>query len=372
MNFKDDKMKKTFYRAVLLILVCFVQACENTTEVTQLKIIHDENLTPTITHNEAIEEPILVYVDDTYVLDVTIEALNGIDAIYLNDELYKKYGNGQLIHDLPIEVVMPDELNYDVNLKVVDEIGLVSDFPTITLTAKGFIPSPYLLMDWKNAHTNVYAFGDPEYLIFPQYDEGSGYVKSLGWTAVPVASDMETSSILVGAAWQGNNEAWPTNIFNYGVESPDGQLSMKITPVVNFMPVLIPLGTSMEEKLVIDVRAKKRKVKVDVFIDAVGTTDFDINLHGEVTFGMSNTAKFHADKPKLGQDTGASANATKTGEWETLTFELDPNNSYARTLYDVDDSEVDMLILNVSPHFNNEGVVLTDATYYFKNLRIEK
>lgn len=364
-------MKNIYRLAWMFIVMSLVFACQNDTVPTRREIIYDENQAPVITDLYEGEHPIFEYVEGIFDWDVEIEAFNGIDSIFLNGELYRTFGDGQLRYTSAIGVEMPDADSAIVELSVMDEIGLSTTFPPFYIYAKGRIPSPYLIMDWPNAYTAVYQPTDEGYLHLPKH-AGTNYANKIGWVDVPVESDMEISSKLMGAPWQGAKVGWPEIGYGFGVDAPDGTKCMRVTPTVGYMFNLIAFDTPVQEKLIADVKDRKRKFMVDVYVDDSNTTVFNLNDHGHIVLGMANVAKYHSDKPQEGQDNAMSADITKTNEWETLVFELDPNNPYARTKGDVEDNEVDMFILFVSPHFNSEGIPLTDAKYYFKNLRVEK
>lgn len=355
----------------VFIMAMAVFACQDETEPTQREIIYDKNQPPVISNLYEGECPIFEYVEGAFDWEVKIEAFNGIDSIFLNNELFRTFGDGRLRYNTTVAVEMPDTDSVIVELKVIDELGLSTTFSPFYIYAKGRIPSPYLIMDWPNAYTKVYAPTDEGYLHLPKHTN-TNYGERIGWVDVAIDSDMEISSILMGAPWQGVKEGWPEIAYGLGVDAPDGTKAMRVTPTVGYMINMLAFNAPVQEKLIADVKENKRKFMVDVYVDDSNTTVFNLNDHGHIVLGMANVAKYHNDKPQEGQDKALSANITKINEWETLTFELDPNNSYARTKGDVEDNEVDMFILFVAPHFNNEGVPLTDARYYFKNLRVEK
>ncbi len=364
-------MKNIIYLSTLFLVVLFFQSCEDDTVPTR-DVIIITNEPPTITLLSEIPDRLELYVEDIYALDVMIEAKDGIDSIIVNDKLIQKYGNGQLKYSTGIPIEMADVDSMLVELKVVDDNGLTTMFPPFYVFAKGRIPSPFLIMNWSSAYTTVYASTDDEFLVLPLH-AGTGYNTSIGWTDIPVESDIEgMTNILMGAPWQGKKDGYPEIAFNWGVDAPDGEKSMIITPIVSYMFNLMSLGTPIPEKLIADVVAVKRKFMIDVYVDNSNSVDFNLTDHSEIVLNLANVAKFHNDVPKTGQDDAMSARITKVGEWETLTFELDPNSIYGRTMRDVENNEVDMLFILVAPHFNNEELPIPDAKFYFQNLRIEK
>jgi len=364
-------MKNIIKAVGILIIAILFHACDDDTIPTRKVIVYDDQQPPVITNLSEEEHPILVYVEGVFNWDVEIEAFNGIDSILLNGEVCRTFGDGQLRYTSSLSVVMPDADSAKVELKVTDEIGLATTYPPFYIYAKGRIPSPYLIMDWTSSYSAVYGPTDEGYLQLPKH-AGTGYGDKIGWVDAPVESDMAISHILMGAPWQGVREGWPEIGYGFGVESPDGQKCMSVTPTTGYMFNMIAFDTPVQEKLITDVKEHKRQLMVDVYVDDTSTSVFNLNDHGHVALGMGNIAKFHSDKPQEGQDNALSADITKTNEWETLVFELDPNNGYARTKGDVEDNEVDMFVFFVAPHFNSEGIPLTDAKYYFKNLRVEK
>lgn len=366
-------MKKILYLLQIVVLVG-ICSCEETVP-TQRVVVYDDKQPPVIVNLDSAAGPLYTWVDSEYKWNVNISAYNGIDSIIVNGKPFKVFNNGQLIYNTPISVYMSDVYSLEITLRVVDEIGLSTECAPFYIYAQGRIPSPYLLLDWSLNNYAVVTTDNPEYVRFPREvaTPTTGVDQYWGsWLKPSVSSDLGITSVLMGVAWNGSKYGTDNFAYGFGVQAPDGSKALSIKQTVYFMLNAIVLNTNISEKIIYDLKNGNRELKLDVFVDTSNSTAFNINSHGQICIGMGNVSKFHNDTPQQGQDNGMSARISKTGEWETLTFKLDPNNSYIRTKNDINNDEVNMLFLMPSPHFKGDGVALSDAVYYFKNLRVEK
>ena len=369
---------------------------------------------PTIISNVDLKP--VMFVDSKAIWDVDINAHNGIDTIFLNNSAIHTFGDGQFNHN-GIEITMPDQEEYEVVLSVKDVFGFETTYPAFTLTAKGRITSPFMICDFTTAGATVIGKESERRPLFPKanaVDGGSLYSANAGWIDATMVSDLENqTTVRYGAPSMGttnNADKWK-HVSTFGAVAPnkegnsvsallvrhhfkdvapDGNVgAIKWKPAPVFFLNKLVFDAPLLEPLVADLVASKRVFKIDIYVDTKSTADtdpnkkynFDLTKHDMVALGMANVAKFNNTTSKggerSGQDHGMVAYITQTDAWETLTFELDPSNTFVHTntALPIGNNEIDMLTLFISAQTTKTGSVtnvVSNAKYYLSNLRVEK
>ena len=408
------KQKNSIFISLLAIIFGLCYSCNEETLPTRDSIVYDKTKGPIITSNIDLETE--MFVDSNAIWDVDINAYNGIDTIFLNDSVIHAFGDGQLKHN-GIEITMPAQEEYEVKLRVKDEAGLETTYPAFTITAKGGIASPFMICDFTTAGATVIGKESDRRPLFPKANAVEGnslYSANAGWIDATMVSDLENqTTVRYGAPSMGttnNADKWK-HVSTFGAVAPnkegnsvsallvrhhfkdvapDGNVgAIKWKPAPVFFLNKLVFDAPLLEPLVADLVASKRVFKIDIYVDTKNTADtdptakydFDLTKHNMVALGMANVAKFNNTTNKgdarSGQDHGMVARITQTDAWETLTFELDPGNTFVHTntAFSIGNNEIDMLTLFISAQTTKTGSVtnvVSNAKYYLSNLRVEK
>ena len=378
---KNNIMKNNIFTLLFIAALALFCSCESDVIPTRDSVHYDKSKSPVIISNNDLTN-VEVAVGAKANWSVDFEAYNGIQSIVLNGEELFAFGNGQLTFSTTLSIVMPDADLHSVELTVVDELGLETNYPPFNLVAGGRLPSSYLICGLASGSAIPLkdGVGNDRRVVFPSYANVSNniYSTNMGWVDATVETDLESKQVRVGVPMfnnAANKPKWPSLLFDFGAQSPSGDKALAFTHGGNsFRLTKLAFDEAIIEQLIEDVvDTKKRVFRMDIFVEplAVGST-FDLDLHKQVVLGMSSIKKFNNTGSKAGQDDVMSANITKVGEWETITFQMDPTNSYIPTKGDLSNSEIDMLLLLISPKFKTETKIVSNATYYLRNLRIEE
>ncbi len=407
-------MRKNTIIYSLIALFIASSACDEVMP-TQDVVIYDETKLPTITLREELPET--APVESTLEIKAKLEAFNGIDSIFLNGDLVRVFGNGQISYEASIPFLMPDQDSVKLQIRVKDELGLSTYSEEYVVKAAGRLPSPFLLCDFAQGNAEFIETSDARHIDFPLADIAQNtadgkptYSDNIGWYEVATESSQEDiSKVLLGGVSMNtvnNQDKWPY-VNTYGAQAPlmfgeentamcvrhhfidvapDGNVGLtKWKPITPYFMNKLYFGTNINNILIADIIEERRVVKLDIYVDTEHTNetnpdaqfDFDLSKHGLVVIGLANSAKFNntstGGNKKSGQDYGMSANMTTTNAWETLTFTIDPGNFFANCTPDkplVEANEIDMMTFFIAAQ--RSGASSSNAKYYIKNLRVEK
>ncbi len=409
-------MKQNTLIYSLIALFIASTACDEA-KPTQDVVIYDESKLPTITLTKELPET--APVESTFEIKAKLEAFNGIDSIFLNGDLVRVFGNGQITYEASIPFVMPDQDSAMFRIRVKDELGLSIYSEQYVVKAAGRLPSPFLLCDFAQGDAEFIEITDPRHLDFPIADKAQNtaegkptYSDNVGWFEVATESSQEDiiKVRLGGVAMNSVNnlDKWPY-VNTYGAEvplmfgeqgtamcvrhhftdvAPDGNVDLtKWRPISPFFMNKLYFGANINDILIADIIREKRVVKLDIYVDTEHTNEtnpnaefnFDLSKHGIVALGLANSEKFNNTtsngNKKSGQDYGMVANITSTNAWETLTFTLDPGNYFVNCTPDkplIEANEVNMMTFFIAAQRGGTGITSSNAKYYIKNLRVEK
>lgn len=401
-------MKNNIFILLLVAISGLFYSCESDVVPTQDIVEYDDSKVPVIVSKNDLTNTAVIVGDD-FNWGVEIEAYNGIESISLNGDVLNTFGNGQIKYSRQIIIEMPDKESHDVSLVVEDERGLKTTM-AFAMT-RGKIQSPYIISDFihaeasivgKTSATNVVA----RRVLLPKYTNNYA-TQNFVWFDGKVESDINATNIRFGSpgfngganAGQGiaaiHHDDWE-ELAEFGATAPAYEdetetkaLRFNLFPRKGKMKTMFALDAPLNVELITDVVDNETRVfKVDVYVKTTdganhpfvtkwsgNLTPLDItnSAHSRFALGLSSTSKFFDTAPKTGQDHGMIATLTEVDKWETLTFQFNAAEAeeFANILTtgDVENDEVDMLILAVSPTTTAEKI--PNATYYFKNLRIE-
>ncbi len=402
-------MKRITNIVLPLVALLYIVSCHKV-EPTYDKVVYDSSKSPIIS---AKNVPIALFTEERYEWEISVEAFNGIKDIKVNDEVILSYNNGQFIYQGIIPIVMPDVENFTVSLVVTDELDNETHYPDFTIASRSHIKSPfYLIKDFSGAGEILYTGNErrPELTYAVTFSEN--IAKNFGWQEVNITSDLDPntySTIRYGMPSMNltNNITKWEHAVQFNAKNPNdntsGTMLLKnhfyqeataagtsttglYSSMASYALSLIHFGTALDSRVITDVMAGIRCVKLDIYVDTKDVSDpnteynYDPTKHYKVSLAMACESRYNntGSTKREGQGQGAMAIIDQTDRWVTLSFNsvgyeenpfTEPNPAPKNP---PSTSEVDMIVLHVSPQVGGDGIKVSNAKYYIKNLRIEK